>query len=134
MLGTDDGTVGIGSKDSRSLVKPSLHVGKQMGGRAGGRACGDSGGISGGRMTGGGKRGKSAAQALSSSISGSSIAQRLLTCLVGNDSVLMLSGLPPTSLRHVLLDQLAARSLQLGELRGMAPLYNRNLDAGVGQT
>ncbi len=63
----------MASNSVRSLVKPALHVGKQIAGGAGCRAWGGSGGIAGACTTGGGNGGETVAQPLASISSGNSI-------------------------------------------------------------
>jgi hypothetical protein len=65
------------SKLVRSVVKPALHVGKQIAGGAGCWACTVSGGIAGGATAGPGKLGDTLAQPLASISGASSISASL---------------------------------------------------------
>jgi hypothetical protein len=67
----------------RSLVKPALHVGEQIGGGVGWRAWAGSAGMAGGSTAGGGEAGETLAQPLTSISSGISISARALHGLVG---------------------------------------------------
>lgn len=90
------GFVSISSNSVRSLVKPALHVGKQIEGGAGCLACTGRGGIAGGDTTTAGDGGKLCAQPLASVSSsvGVSIRQRKLLVGLINDS-LQRFGAPP---------------------------------------
>lgn len=63
----------MSSNSVRSLVKPALHVGEQIGGGAGWRAWAGSAGMAGGSTAGGGEAGETVAQPLTSISSGVSI-------------------------------------------------------------
>lgn len=63
----------MSSNSVRSLVKPALHVGEQIGGGDGWRAWAGKAGIAGGSTTGGGEAGETVAQPLTSISSGVSI-------------------------------------------------------------
>lgn len=67
------GSVSKLSNSVRSLVKPALHVGKQIDGGSGWRACTGSAGMAGGCTTTGGKGCATVAQPLTSISSGNSI-------------------------------------------------------------
>lgn len=73
----------MSSNSVRSLVKPALHVGEQIGGGAGWRAWGGSAGMAGGCTAGGGEAGDTVAQPLTSISGSSSISAGALQGLVG---------------------------------------------------
>ncbi len=75
--------VSVFSNSTRSLVKPALHVGEQIGGGAGCLAAAGSGGISGGWTTTGGDGGNTLAQPDSSVRSASNISARALKFSLG---------------------------------------------------
>jgi hypothetical protein len=79
----DAGGVSVFSNFTRSLVKPALHVGEQIGGGAGCLAAAGSGGISGGRTTSGGDGGNALAQPDSSVSSAGSISARAVDFSLG---------------------------------------------------
>ena len=70
--------VSVSSNSVRSLVKPALHVGEQIGGGVGWRAAAGRGGIAGGGTTTGGDGGDTLAQADTSIGSASSISARAI--------------------------------------------------------
>lgn len=118
----DAGCVSMLSNSVRSLVKPALHVGEQIGGGVGWRATAGRGGIAGGGTTTGGKGCDTAAQADTSIGSSSGIILR------ANESGLrFIQGLPQSSEPSALFrtrcgDSLASGTLQRAQLLRVIPL------------
>jgi hypothetical protein len=75
---SDVSLVSMSSNSVRSLIKPALHVGEQIGGGVGWRAAAGRGGIAGGGTTTGGKGCDTPAQADTSIGSASSISARAI--------------------------------------------------------
>lgn len=110
------------SNSVRSLVKPALHVGEQIGGGIGWRATAGRGGIAGGGTTTGGEGCDTAAQADTSPGSSSGIRLRAI-----KRGLCFIQGLPQSSEPSVFFrarsgDSLASRVLQCAQLLHMIAL------------
>ena len=106
----------------RSLVKPALHVGEQIGGGVGWRATAGRGGIAGGGTTTGGEGCDTAAQADTSPGSSSGISLRTV-----KSGLRFIQGLPQSSEPSALFrarcgDSLAGRVLHRAQLLRAIPL------------
>lgn len=112
----------MASNSVRSLVKPALHVGKQIAGGFGWRACTGNTGIAGGATTTGGDGGELCAQPLTSVSSSTGIRARTLQLLFRfMDYPLQRFG-APLFLRPCGDMGLNRFSLQLRDLLGMRQL------------
>ena len=106
----------------RSLIKPALHVGEQIGGGVGWRATSGRGGIAGGGTTTGGEGCDTAAQADTSIGSSSGIRLRAI-----ESGLRLIQGLPQSSEPSGLFrarsgDGLAGRVFQRAQLLGVVTL------------
>lgn len=116
------GCVSMLSNSVRSLVKPALHVGEQIGGGVGWRATAGRGGIAGGGTTTGGEGCDTAAQADTSIGSSSGIRLRAI-----KSGFRFIQGLPQSSEPSGLFrarggDSLAGRALHRAQLLRVIPL------------
>ena len=100
----------------RSLIKPALHVGEQIGGGVGWRATAGRGGIAGGGTTTGGEGCDTAAQADTSIDSASGISLRAIKSGFRFIQGLPQSGEPPAFFRARRGDSLAGCALQRTQL------------------
>ena len=110
------------SNSVRSLIKPALHVGEQIGGGVGWRATAGRGGIAGAGTTTGGEGCDTLAQADTSIGSASSVSARAI-----KSGLRLIQGLPQSSepsglFRACSGDSLAGRALHRAQLLRVIPL------------